>query len=341
MDKNEIRILIKHCFLMGKNTVQAREWLEKCYGESAPSKSTVTHWYAEFKRGRTSTADAKRTGRPNETTTPDNIQQIHRIIFKDRRVKVREIADILKISHGTVSSIINTHLDMKKIGALWVPRSITIDRKQEREDDSKRHLEMYQRNPNLFLNRFVTMGEAWIHLHMPEDEEPEQRRPKRQKTQESIGKVLVSIFWDAQGIIFIDCLDKDEKMTQQYYAELIERLNAEILKKRPKKSKKILFYQDDGPVHASMPVMAKLKQLNWELISHHELSPDLSPSEYYLLPNLKRWLQGKRFDTKNEIEPVISAHFDELDELFYRSGVQTLKDRWSKCIALDGDYAEE
>jgi len=38
MDKTEFRVLIKHCFLMGKNTVQAQQWLEKCYPDSAPSK---------------------------------------------------------------------------------------------------------------------------------------------------------------------------------------------------------------------------------------------------------------------------------------------------------------
>ena len=28
MDKNEFRVLIKHCYLMVKNTVQAQQWLE-------------------------------------------------------------------------------------------------------------------------------------------------------------------------------------------------------------------------------------------------------------------------------------------------------------------------
>ena len=55
MDKNEFRVLIKHCFLVGKNTVRAKQWLDKRYGDSAPGKSTIIDWYAEFKRGRTNT----------------------------------------------------------------------------------------------------------------------------------------------------------------------------------------------------------------------------------------------------------------------------------------------
>ena len=41
MDKNEFRVLIKHCYLMGKNTVRAQQWLEKCYPDCAPSKTTI------------------------------------------------------------------------------------------------------------------------------------------------------------------------------------------------------------------------------------------------------------------------------------------------------------
>ena len=53
MDKQAFRVLIKHCFLMGKNTVEAKQWRHKRLSDSAPGKSTTIDWYAEFKRGRT------------------------------------------------------------------------------------------------------------------------------------------------------------------------------------------------------------------------------------------------------------------------------------------------
>ena len=51
MNKKEFRVLIKHCFLMGKNTVEAKQWLYKRCGDSALGKSTIIDWYAEFKHG--------------------------------------------------------------------------------------------------------------------------------------------------------------------------------------------------------------------------------------------------------------------------------------------------
>ena len=70
MDKKEFRVLIKHCFLIRKNIVEAKQWFDKRYADSAPGKSTIIDWYAEFKRGCTNTDDAERSGRPKSAVVP-------------------------------------------------------------------------------------------------------------------------------------------------------------------------------------------------------------------------------------------------------------------------------
>ena len=44
---------------MEKNTVEAKQWFDKRYEDSAPGKSKIIDWYAEFKCGRTNTDDAE------------------------------------------------------------------------------------------------------------------------------------------------------------------------------------------------------------------------------------------------------------------------------------------
>ena len=46
--------------------------------------------------------------------------------------------------------------------------------------------------------------------------------PKRLKTQQTAGKVMASVFWDAHGVIFIDNLEKGGKITGAYYAGLLD-----------------------------------------------------------------------------------------------------------------------
>jgi hypothetical protein len=59
----------KHCFLVKKNTVEAKAWLDKHYMDSAPAKSTVEKWFAKFKRGKMSIEDDARSRRPLPTKT--------------------------------------------------------------------------------------------------------------------------------------------------------------------------------------------------------------------------------------------------------------------------------
>ena len=90
--------------LFGKeNTVETKVWIDKHYSDFAPAKSTVEKWFAKFKRGEMSTEDDARSGRRKEAAvTDENIKKVHKIIFDDRKVKLIEIAETVKISKERV-----------------------------------------------------------------------------------------------------------------------------------------------------------------------------------------------------------------------------------------------
>lgn len=89
------------------------------------------------------------------------------------------------------------------------------------------------------MRRYVTMDETWLHHYTPESNRQSAQwtatgepAPKRGKTQKSAGKVTVSVFWDAHGIIFIDKLEKGKTINSDYYMALLERLKVEMAAKR-------------------------------------------------------------------------------------------------------------
>ena len=157
MDKKEFRVLIKYCFLKGKNTVKAKQWLDKRYGDSAPGKSIIIDWYAGFKRGRTNTDDAERSGRPKSAVVPKNITKVHKIVLGDRKLKLREIADTLKILESSLFTILHESLGLRKLFSKWVSRLLTPNQKQQRVDDSGRSMEQFKRGKKDLLRRYVTM----------------------------------------------------------------------------------------------------------------------------------------------------------------------------------------
>ena len=56
---------------MGKNTVQVKQWLDKCYLDSASSETMVKRWYADFKCDRSDTNDAECSGHSNLAVVPE------------------------------------------------------------------------------------------------------------------------------------------------------------------------------------------------------------------------------------------------------------------------------
>ena len=250
-----------------------------------------------------------------------------------------------------VNRTINSKATMVKVRVFskWVPRLLTMEQKQQRFDDSESCLSLFTRNKQDFLRRYVTMDETWIHHFTPESKRQSaewraagESRPKRPKTQQSAGKVMASVFWDAHGIIYIEYLEKGKYINSDYYIELLVRLKDEIAKKQPHmKKKKIIFHHDNAPCYKSMKTMAKLSELGYELLSHPPYSPDLAPSEYWLFADLKKMLQGKRFGSNEEVIAGTEAYFEAKDKSFYKHGIEKLEKRWNDCIALEGDYIDE
>ena len=123
---------------------------------------------------------------------------------------------------------------------------------------------------------------------------------------------------------------------------LLDRLVDEIRKRRPHlKKKKILFHDDNAPPHTSNIAQAKNYELDFESLPHPPYSLDLAPSDYYLFPNLKRWLCGRCFESNEEVEWETEGYFVGFDKSYYLEGIEKLKDRWTRCIELNGEYIEK
>ena len=95
--------------------------------------------------------------------TPENVDKVLDIVLADRRVKVRQIADTMRISTERVHHIFTNELGLSKVCARWVPRLLTPELRRVRHQISQQCLDRFLVNPRDLLRRFITTDETFVH----------------------------------------------------------------------------------------------------------------------------------------------------------------------------------
>lgn len=142
MEKNEIRALIKYLCLKNMSTKDIHNDLVETSEDSVPY-STVARWAKEFKLGRTSTEDAHREGCPSTSRTEDIVKKVEDIVLEDRRVTIGHIAEVTRISFGSIQRILTLRLHIAHEEGLGVLGPENVNRRAEEE--TIRHFESKSR----------------------------------------------------------------------------------------------------------------------------------------------------------------------------------------------------
>jgi len=75
----------------------------------------------------------------------------------------------------------------------------------------------------------------------------------------SADKVMASVFWDSEGALMIDYLERRRTVTGVYYADQIRKLLAAIeQKRRGKLLHGVLLHHDTAPAHTPAVAVATI-----------------------------------------------------------------------------------
>jgi len=69
-------------------------------------------------------------------------------------------------------------------------------------------------------------------------------------------------------------------------------------------------------------------------------SPDLSPADFFLFPQLKSSLKGHQFQTIEEIEENWTWDLRAIPKNKFQDAFQNWKKCWEQCIKSGGEYFE-
>ena len=173
--------------------------------------------------------------------------------------------------------------------------------------------------------RFVTMDETRLYHYDPETKQQSvewrhsgsPRPPIKFRVQKSAGKLLVSIFWDQEGIL-IGCLPKGQTINAECYSSLLVQLKY-ILKEicRGNFTKGVWFLHDNAPARRALAKQTKLAYLGFQCLDHPPYSPDLDPSDYHLFPGMKKQLKGRHFSSDAEVIAASDTWLDGQTSEFF------------------------
>ncbi|UYV74812.1 hypothetical protein LAZ67_12001111 [Cordylochernes scorpioides] len=257
----------------------------------------------EFSSG---TSASRRVGkRPPTTSVPGDrphqprlkkVERLLELVREARRITVREVFEEAGISFGSTQSIMKDILGVRRLNAVLVPKDLTFDQKNARKETASLNLEATTDDPEL-LKRVITGDETWIYGFDSETTQQasewrfkNEPRPKKAWKAPSKVKVMLTVFFDYQGIVHHGFQQQSSTIPADSYLGVLRRLREAIRQKRPEqwRSKSWILYHDNAPAHTALKISKFLQDHSTSVFPQPPYSPDLATYDFFLFESSKK-----------------------------------------------------
>ena len=159
--------------------------------------------------------------------------------------------------------------------------------------------------------------ESWIYCYDPETKRQGSQskhagspRPKKARQRKSTHILLMILFFDSTGMIYMHWVPTGQTVNKEYYVEVLREFRKRFHRKRPAlfKSGQWHFHQDNAPVHNSIVVTDYLTGMGIKTVPQPPYSPDLAPWDFWLFPNLR----GCHYEIIEEMKEAVMKVIDML-----------------------------
>ena len=346
----EQKVVVKFYTLLQKENSEIHSDLVKAFSDDALSLRTVQKWAKLFREGRASTADDPRSGRPVTATTEDNVIKVKHLIDEDPKITKKALMVEVGVSIGSIEEILHNKLNMTKLSCRWVPRLLTSMQRETRRELCNLFINKFDTDTDKFMQSIITGDETWLYAYDPASKESSKEwrekgssppiKPMAQKSVRS--KVMAAVFFDPEGVIHIEYLERGKFVNSQRYIEALANLRNSIRRRRRGKlSSGILLHHDNAPAHRSAATRQVISQHGFEVLPHPPFSPDLAPCDLYLFPQIKKMIKGHRFEGIDELKQAFEAALFSKSPEFFREAFFKWRYRAEKCVEHNGDYIEK
>ena len=148
-------------------------------------------------------------------------------------------------------------------------------------------------------------------------------------------------FWDSEGVILTHWFPKGTKVIVEGYEDVLWTKCLPALREKRPKTAAVLFHQDNVPPIRAACVQQFFDDNNFEVGPHAPYTPDLAPSDFWLLPTLKDTFRFRTISSRSALATAIFQWSERNPKEEFAAAMQSWRDRCEICVRLHGDYVEK
>jgi histone-lysine N-methyltransferase SETMAR len=154
---------------------------------------------------------------------------------------------------------------------------------------------------------------------------PQSPRKNKFNTTPSAGKVMITTFWDTDGVILVDVMARGETINSYAYIKTLQNLKQRYRRVRPNRNPgDTLIQHDNARPHTSLRAQEAIAKFGLNVLPHPPYSPELAPSVFHLFGPLKDALRGTRFEDYQSVIRAMRTRLREQEISWYREGMLPL-----------------
>ena len=131
-----------------------------------------------------------------------------------------------------------------------------------------------------------------------------------------------------------------QTVNQTFYREVLERLRKRVARVRPDIARTWMLHHDNTPCHTAVSINEFLGEKSIPVVLQPPYSPDLSPCDLFLFPQLKNHLKWRHFGTLDNIQKSVTDELKGIPSEAFQHCYEQWKQCLHRCVAAQGNYFE-
>jgi len=147
-----------------------------------------------------------------------------------------------------------------------------------------------------FMVQIIAGDETWVYGYDPEMKcqssqwkSADSPRPKKARQVRSKVKVMLTVFFDMEGIVHYKYVPQGQTVNQKFYLQVLKRLRLAVSRKRPQKraAGAWTLHHDNAPAHRAHSIQVFLASHGIPVIQQPPYPPDMALCDFLVVSPVK------------------------------------------------------